>query len=881
VEKDENKSSIYWLFFLVSISCGTSADTQVQKKETDQNLEDIFSLSLEELMSISVGSRRLSGGYTNESFTPFNIFTEKDISRQRGTNLNTIIRTLLPSFNVATQTNLDEAAIIRPANFRGLAPDHMMILLNGKRRHRGSLLSYLGGGVSDGAQGVDIESIPTIALKSIQVLRDGASAQYGSDAIAGIINLELKDQSEGFSLEARTMVTSSGDGDVHYISTNAGFSLTDNGFINLSAEYSEHDKTERQVQREDAARLAQYNSEIPNSAQTWGKPEKKGNVKLFYNSAISFNDKSQIYSFGNISNRIVNTVFYYRTPNGEDRPARYSNDGGQTLLVGDLNLSNDITCPSINIVNGNPLTSPNYHLISNGGELDSECFAWSEIRPGGFTPIFSGEVQDSSLLLGGKGDWQKLQWDVSTHWGRSKTRLFFNNSMNPSNPNSSPDTEISPGGFMQTELNINVDFSYPIDVGYYSDLVLATGFEWRDETMEVVAGDPDSYTPGILAGQGFRSTVDGYAGLSPETAGKFTRKNISLYLEAEADVFKNWMLGLSIRWEDFEDFGTTTNYKVGNLYKFNESLSMRASVSSGFRAPTPGQSNIQRTSTVVTASGVKESGILPPGSALANSLSSVVPGAPVSQQLTSEKSNNMSFGFVFNSLKSTASIDFYQLKVTDRISLSPFVNTTSADFSAPEQASINEVIAELVSQGVPGASTINSFQFFINDFDTVTKGVDFTLEVPIDLFEKNNTTFSFTYNHTVTKVDTNQDNLIDSSRISLLESALPDNRWIITGLHESQNWYVLARISYFDAITIISDANSSFDGNYGAKTIFDIDGAYNFDNGVVLQFGVENLFNVKPDKYPDPASFSGQVYPDESPFGFHGTYYYLAFKYGF
>jgi iron complex outermembrane receptor protein len=880
MKNNENPLATLVLLLLLVVSCHINANTKSESEEIDQ-INYLFDLSLEDLLSIKVGSRRLSGGYTNKSYTPIDVFTQKELDRQRGTNINTMLRTLLPSFNVATQPNMDESAIIRPANFRGLAPDHMMVLLDGKRRHRGSLLSYIGNGVADGAQGVDIESIPSIALKSVQILRDGAAAQYGSDAIAGIINLELQDKSEGGILVAKTMVTSSGDGNLHYIAANAGFSLTENSFINLSAELSEQDRTERQQQRSDAARLALYNADIPNPSQTWGKPDIKGNVKLFYNTALNIDNNTKIYSFGNFSNRIVDTVFYYRTPNGEDRPSRFSNDGGQTLLVGDLNPDNGITCPTINIVNGNPTTSPNYDQISNGGVLDSECFAWTEVRPGGFTPIFSGEVEDSSLLLGGKGEWGQLHWDASTHLGRSKTRLFFNNSMNPSNPNSDPDTEISPGKFIQTEANVNIDLSYPITIGFYSDLVLAVGFEWREESLEVVKGDLDSYTPGVLAGQGFRAAVDGYAGLGPDSAGKFSRDNISLYFEIEADITESWMLGLATRWENFEDFGTTTNFKVGSLFKITEKLGMRATVNSGFRAPTLGQSNIQRTSTQVTATGVKESGILSPGSAITKALSSVVPESALAQLLTPEESKNVSFGFVLEGEESKTSLDFFYLNVTNRISLTPFINTQSPDFTAPEQSAIDSVIAGLVNEGVTGASTIDSFQFFINDFDTVTKGVDLTHEIPVELIDGFRTSLLFSYNYTDTKVKKSTDSLIDSSRIALIENGLPKSRWFVTGLYEGEHWNILARLSYFDDITIISDANSSFDGNYGAKVLFDIDAGFNFKNGLILQLGVENLFNIKPDKYPDPPDFAGQVYPDETPFGFHGAYYYAALKYVF
>ena len=247
--------------------------------DDEDDYDDLGELSLEELLNIElIGSRRLSAGFTQVSATPYDILTLKDIERQSSSDLNAVLRNLLPAYNVATQPNLDEASFMRPANLRGLAPDHIMVLTNGKRRHRGALLTFLGGGLSDGAQGVDLAAIPRFALKSIQVLRDGAAAQYGSDAIAGILNLEFKDHSDGLSFTGETESTAAGDGDRTLIAGNYGAPLRGEGFWNLTFEISEQDRTERQVQRADAAALAPFNPAIEDPAHTWGRPDIRNDI---------------------------------------------------------------------------------------------------------------------------------------------------------------------------------------------------------------------------------------------------------------------------------------------------------------------------------------------------------------------------------------------------------------------------------------------------------------------------------------------------------------------------------------------------------------------------------------------------------------------------
>ncbi|MDO6566664.1 TonB-dependent receptor [Alteromonas sp. 1_MG-2023] len=829
-----------------------------------------------------LGSRRAARTETSTP-APVDFISSDDLSRQGNTDMSTMLRSVVPSFNVAEQPNLDEASFIRPANLRNLPPDHTLVLVNGKRRHRGAVITFLGSGVSDGAQGPDISPIPSVALKEVQVLRDGAAAQYGSDAIAGVMNFQLKDAADGFQLTARRGATFEGDGENYRIATNFGLPLTDNGFINISADYSEYEPTERQVQRSDAAQLSVNNSAIANPAQTWGSAEIKNDLKLFVNAGIDLNDSAQLYSFANYADKEVQTVFYYRTPDGSDRTQRFSNDGGETVLVGDTNLDNDITCPTIFIENGNPTTSENFDLISNGGELDSECFALAEIYPGGFAPIFGADVTDKSFAVGIKGEFDSgLYYDVSTHVGSSRADYFFINSVNPSWSSSTPNSVISPGYNVQTDTNVNIDLSYPVDVGLASDLNIAGGFEWRNEEYEVGLGDVESREAGDLAGQGFRETVDGFAGFSERAAGIFDRSNVAAYIDLEADVTDTLILGGALRYEDFDDFGSTTNFKLSSHLTLTDEISMRGTVSTGFRAPTPGQANSVRSSTSVTAAGIFESGIFAPTDPLVIALADAIPDAPQPQTLTPETSTNYSLGFIYSAGGIDLTIDFFRIEIEDRITLSSTVSITDTlDAGGAVAADLQAAIDALVAAGDSSASSISGFNFFINDFETTTTGVDVVLSMPIALND-GDTRLLAAYNHTDTQVEGSSDYLSDV-RVFSIENGLPKDRLTLTAMHEQGNWSFVTRGSYYGEIGVGNDIGlgtyNDFDGYYSGKFLVDVEAQYYFNNAFSMTFGVQNLFNTYPDEVSNPADNAGQIYPEESPFGFNGGSAYLQLNY--
>ena len=283
---------------------------------------------------VVIGSR--AGGRTaTESMVPVDVISAADFIDQGDTDVSNLLRTLAPSYNVNAQPISDAATVVRPANLRNLAPDHTLVLINGKRRHRAAVIYWLGNGVADGAQGPDISALPAIALRQVEVLRDGASAQYGSDAIAGVMNFLLKDSTEGGSIEIRTGQYQAGDGSAMSVAGNIGLPWGENGFVNVSAEFGAADPTNRSVQRDDAAALiAAGNTAVRNPAQIWGSPEIEDDIKLWANFGYLIDGGQQFYGHANRVSKTVTGGFYFRNPN--TRGAVFSPYGSDTLLIGDL-----------------------------------------------------------------------------------------------------------------------------------------------------------------------------------------------------------------------------------------------------------------------------------------------------------------------------------------------------------------------------------------------------------------------------------------------------------------------------------------------------------------------------------------------------------------
>ena len=708
----------------------TAKNFRVDEGSVDQS-EGMVTITLQarlETELVVVGSRAQPRSVT-KSPVPIDAIPLQDVISQGSTTLDYQLRTLVPSFNVATHPISDAATLVRPASLRNLAHDHTLVLVNGKRRHRSSVIAWFAG-VTDGAQGPDISTIPSIALRQVEVLRDGASAQYGSDAIAGVINFLLKDARKGGSVEFNTGTYRAGDGDSYTIAGNVGLPLGETGFANLSLEYGNSDPTNRSVQRADAAALiAAGNTAVADPAQIWGNPTIEDEVKFFGNFGHLFSNGVQLYGHTNYAEKKVTEGFYFRNPN--NRANIYSLDEGETLMIADVLDARDgvvdgsANCPTVRITDNVPDQAALARVFE-----DPNCFSFREIAPGGFTPQFGGVVTDMSVVGGVRGILANgLNWDASASYGAHESDFFFKNTVNASLGPETP-REFDPGLYRQEDVNLNFDVSYAA-----TDMVnIAAGTEWRNERFEIGAGGRPSWEVGPYAAQGFVSGSNGFPGFPDYTAGAWDRSNVALYGDLELrDPGDRWTVGGALRFEHFDLFGSTTNGKLSARFGLSDVVSVRGGVSTGFRAPTPGQQNTLNVQTTIdpkTLQLVDSANV--PSTFLAAELKGGKPLEP-------ETSVNTTGGMVIDTGPFTLTADYFRVDLSNRLALSQTFTLTEDER------------ALLISEGIASAGTLAFFRFFINDFSSRNQGIDLVSTYnPPGL--GGNTVFSFAMNYTHTEL---------------------------------------------------------------------------------------------------------------------------------
>ena len=798
-----------------------------------------------------------------DSAVPIDIVSGQAFGKQAGADLPNLLRSLVPSYNINTQPISDASTVVRPANLRGLAPDHTLVLVNNKRRHRAAVIHWLGNGISDGAQGADLSAIPSIALKQVEVLRDGASAQYGSDAIAGVLNFQLKDNYEGGSFEFKPGIHQYGDGRQYSVAGNIGLG-SPNAWTNLSVEYGGSDPTIRSVQRSDAEGLINAgNTDVRDPAQIWGKPIIDNDFKFFTNYGSTFTDTIDFYGHANYASKRVEGGFYYRNPNtrGGVFGVKHDKDGDGTneqyLLVGNLAGTEDTSADDILVTNNVP--DP---VALQAVKDDPNLFSFQEMFPGGFTPRFGGHTNDASVLVGVKGDAfgetldKPLGWDLSGYFGRHKADYFIFNTVNASLGPETP-TEFDPGAYIQTEYNLNFDVTYPL-----TDMVfLASGLEYRNEGFEVIEGQRESYQIGPLAGQGFSAASNGFPGFGRIAAGTWDRSNVAAYLETEIRPVESLLLALAVRGENFETFGGTLNYKAAANYKVMETLRLRGGYSTGFRAPTPGQQNTFNVSTEYdfTLGDLVNNGTIPSTHGAA-----ALHGGDV---LEPEKSNNFTGGFTFEVMDVNLTMDFFDIRLRDRLAITKLFPLSDAEKD------------KLVSEGITSAKNLQNFRFFTNDFDTTTQGIDVVVTAPV---AQGN--LIAVYNYTTTAV-TNVADTLDDERKNELEKGIPKHRASLTATQSITNkWGVLARASYFSGWFDSEDFNQNPEmpgvGEYSGKVVVDLETQYMADSGLTITLGGNNILNQYPDENPNQTVIGNQ-YGQFSPFGFAGAFWYARFGYSF
>ncbi len=848
-------------------------------------------LGVEFAETVAVVGTRAEPRSITASPVPVDVITAQDFVSQGDIDLTNQLRTVVPSFNVNTQPISDAATIVRPANLRNMAPDHTLILVNGKRRHRAAVIAWLGNGVADGAQGPDLSSIPSIALRQVEVLRDGAAAQYGSDAIAGVINFELKNAREGGSIEFRTgQFYTENDGDPatcgavgrscngiggfapsFTFAGNAGLPLGSQGFLNLSLEYGGTQPTNRALQDGGTqAVIAGGNTNVRDTSRVWGVPLIDDDLKVFANFGTG-GERAEFYGHANYASKKVTGGFYFRNPN--NRGNVYSIDGGETLLVGDVLdaqdgvLDGSAGCPTVNIVNGTP------DPVAFGAVRDNpNCFTFHQPfrgaangLPGGFTPQFGGDVYDYSVVGGVRGTTMTgLNWDVSGNIGRNHVQTFIFDTVNASLGPESP-TSFEPNLLQQTETSLNADVSYAA-----SDMInIAGGVEWRNEEYHLGEGDPASWAIGPFGAQGFSSASNGYNGTRPENAGTWDRGNVAVYGDVEVHGVENdWTVGAAVRIENFyNSFGTTMNSKLSGRYGFTDEFAVRAAVSSGFRAPTPGQQNVLNVTTEFDyeINDLVNNGTIPSTSPVA----ALRGGGP----LQPEESINYSVGTVVDSGTFTFTADYFRIDVADRLTITRNYTLSPAE------------VATLLADGIAEAGNLAVFRFFVNDFSTRTQGLD-VVSTWTPLAIGGRTTFSGVFNFTDTEVtDFNAEN-IDADRIAALTLGLPRTRWNAGVTHTENRWTLMARLHFYgsywdreDARNHLGAANSYLYPLYPGKPLVDVEVGFPF-NDITLSVGAQNIFNTYPDENPYAIDGVGNRYGQFGPFGFNGGYYYVRINYG-
>ena len=580
--------------------------------------QDASELNIEEV--VTVGSRSNEPRSVTDSPVPVDVFSEAELAAfGNQADLTDTLKALVPSYT-ATPATGDGSAFIRPTSLRGMASDQTLILVNGKRRHRSALVQFFAPAAGNGAHGVDIGMIPSIALSNIQVLRDGAAAQYGSDAIAGVMDFKLKDASEGGQVQVQYGEFFEGEQSTK-LAANGGFALGQDGFLNLSFESVDNDALSRGIQRPVGQGL--IDAGVPNVGadspfgdapfvQSWGRPETSGERVFFNMGSTDASSDTALYAHGGYAETDGRYRFFYR--NGYDTDC---NAGHSTIAA---------LCQDSNWVPGT-------------------------LRQG-YTPFLDGAQKDMTIVAGIKGEMSNgTSYDVSIGSGSNELRYFLNNTTAPSlgvAADGSFQRGFDMGGYDQDETNINADFGKTLS----SNVFLAFGAEWREESFTTVPGEQAAID----------GNTSGMTSVKPADAGEFSRDNIALYVDMEHDISDELMLQYALRYEDFSDFGSTVNGKVAGRYTMSDSVTLRGSVSTGFHAPTPGQANVSTTITTFDGStGLQvEEGLVRPTSAGALA----VGGAPLKE----EESVNMSLGFTADIADNTTlTFDMYKVAVDDRI----------------------------------------------------------------------------------------------------------------------------------------------------------------------------------------------------------------------
>ena len=779
-----------------------------------QDSSDFETQALEEL--IIVGSRT-PGRSVEDSPVPIDIISADDLEQSAsiGGEVGNLLQANIPSFNLPRQSNSDQADIVRAAQLRGLSPDHTLVLINGKRRHVNSVIS-VESKLGRGSAPVDFNTIPTNAIERIEVLRDGAAAQYGSDAIAGVINIALKDSADegrvnlsygAHSTSPDPTGTDITDGQTALISINKGFSVAD-GFINLSAEYRDRAATNRAgfdqlptigfgefivpIPSSDAPEAAPNNALAGRRNYLIGDGESES-LALSYNAGFNLSSGFDLYSFGTYSDRDAEGYNFFRYP-----------------------------------VSENNVTS---------------------VFPNGFVPITVAAVTDYFFAAGTRGVLSSgWSLDASLTHGLNDFDQDTRNSINSSLGASSPTFfNIAEFQYSQTLWNIETSKEFNFDGG--ASMNFAAGLEYRTENYETTAGDPASYQAGANADGSIGA--QGGAGLQPEDTADADRDSYSAFIDMEFDMTEKLLIATALRYEDYEDFGTTTNWKLAGRWELFDGLALRGAASTGFRAPALAQAFFAGRSTSFGTGGALVNSVnLPVSDPLA-----VANGA---QKLQAEESDSLSVGFTYGVENFRLTFDYYAIDIDDRISLSETLDVSGNGIDP----------------------TIESIRFFTNVVDTETTGFDIVASYDIGNWD-----ISLAYNDTDTDVVKTDSAVFSIEEINTLETAAPESKLIFSSRWSNDQFSVLARATRYGDTMRVFDFGDGFEPAqvYSSVTTIDADIQWRITDSWNLGVGANNLLDEYPDESIFDISYFGNLPYDAgvAPAGVNGRYAYLRTSYDF
>ncbi len=791
-------------------------------------------LSLNEVVVVGARTSRTAV----ETPVPVDVITSQEVQETGHTEVNQILATLAPSFNASHQTIADGSDHINPASLRGLGPDQVLVLVNGKRRHSPALV-HVNGTFGRGTVGVDLNAIPAAAIERIEVLRDGAAAQYGSDAIAGVINIVLKDRASGIQASSMAGVTGEGDGQEVKADLNAGFGIGERGFFNVTAEYLDRQATDRagpytgpifvrpvpgtytdSLRQIDQDSLTAYgltrgdfNMRIGQAAATFGT--------AFYNTMFPLSGNAEFYSFGGFSNRAGDAGAFRRFP-------------------------------------------------------DQETQVTPEIFRYGFLPLINTGITDRSFSAGVRGSTNGWDVDFSLTHGRNDFQFLIENSLNASMGASSP-TTFNAGrlGFAQTVGNL--DLVRPVTLLGVKAMSLVLGGEFRLETYRIEAGDEPSWllgsdsTPG---GQPKLAGAQGFPGFQPSNEVNRPRTSIGGYAGLESQLSNRVTLDLGGRYENYSDFGSTVTGKVAARLELVPGLALRGALSNGFRAPSLHQVWFNNVSTqfVTVGPGLEAQQVL-----TSNNRSRVTEAFGI-PPLKEETSLNASLGATWrprDNLSITA--DAYHISIDDRIVITSQFATT-------------DTIVQRILSPFPG---VGRAQFFANAVDTRTRGVDVVVAYARALGPG---TLNLTAAATFTNTKVERINIPDAMRSifangdtnviknlilnredrNRLEDGLPREKGTLSARYALGRFTGLARAAYYGTLRYRGTSPAG-DERFGAKTLFDLDLGWDVGRGVKVNVGGSNIFNVYPDKQVKAGniSFGRFVYSRRvTQFGMNGGFYY-------